>query len=367
MQRALALFRGRRKWLAFASFLILAAALVKLSRDAWISWRGVQARQLSARAATLLDDGYPDEGISLLQRAFQLAPDDPAVLRSLAKTCDLSTRAATRAITLWKKVVASDEATTDDRIELARAKLASADSAGAAEIVRALPDEARLSPNCAEIEAALLREQCRDREADDLLRKTWQSHPDDVECRFKLASSNYFSAFEATQRDAAVRLWEIARSGKPQAAGAMLTLLMGSVKISGDVSEMCRLARQNTRIKAADRMKIMAGCARKTPALTSAIIAEESRRFAGKPPMNRVELYEWLLSLGQGDQILQELSEPVAGTNDVAPAPAWTPIELVFQSRELFLAYCDALILGDKWEAFAGLLRHGKLPIVRLD
>ncbi|HEY2574425.1 MAG TPA: hypothetical protein VGH65_10155, partial [Verrucomicrobiaceae bacterium] len=81
----------------------------------------------------------------------------------------------------------------------------------------------------------------------------------------------------------------------------------------------------------------------------------------------RVELYEWLLSLGQGNQILQELSEPIAGTNDVAPAPAWTPIELVFQSRELFLAYCDALILGDKWESFAGLLRHGKLPIVRLD
>ena len=90
----LAILRGHKMWVAFGLLVFLSGLLVSPVRRIWSGWRAAQARELCERASNLMADGYQDAGISMMRRAYQIAPGDPPMLRTLAKSCDLSTPAA---------------------------------------------------------------------------------------------------------------------------------------------------------------------------------------------------------------------------------------------------------------------------------
>jgi hypothetical protein len=356
----------RKKWF-FWGLLAVGLPLAVPGRRIWSAWRDARARELVSRASGLMDSDHSDAGMSLMWRAYEMAPNDPAVLRTLAKACGLGSEAAIGAVTYWTKLVNSGAATADDQIELAKALLATADATGARKVLAALPAAARRQLNCAELEVALLREEGRDQEADTLLRSVWESRPDDPGCRLNLAKMDALSPFGATRDQAARNLWEIARSNRAEAAEALIVLLGGPQGTIDSVAEIRRIARDNPLIKPADRLRVLGLCATRFPGLAQEIIAEESERFAGKPPVSCVELYEWLARLGDTGRILHDLSEPPSADSSPDPAETRLPTALVFQSRELFLAYGDALILTGQWRLFAGLLQHNDLPVTRID
>ena len=365
--RVVAALGRNKKWVACGLLLVLSAVLFRPGQRIWSGWRTTEARELCNRASSLMAEGHYDEGISMMRRAYQIEPGDPLMLRTLARSCDLKTQAASTAVSFWNKLVDSGAASPDDHIELAKAMLASGDATGAREVLVSLPPQVRRQPNCAEVEAALLREEGRDKDADILLRSVWECHPDDPDCRLKLARADYFSPFDATRDEAAKKLWTIARSREAQAADAVIALLSGPDGGVDAVAEIRQIVRDNPQIKPADRLGILGLCARKFPVLATAIIDEESSRFSGKPPVSCVELYEWLSRLGDSDRILRDLSNPPSKKAPAdAPVPP-VPSSVVFQSRELFLAYGDALILKGHWQVFAGLLQHANLPVTRID
>ena len=69
-------------------------------------------------------------------------------------------------------------------------------------------------------------------------------------------------------------------------------------------------------------------------------------------------------------RILQDLSAaqqvPVT-LSQVGAAPLLEPKDAVLKSRDLFLAYGDALIASKKWNEFATLLARPSLPVERVD
>lgn len=365
--RGFALLRTHKTAAACGFLLLLASLLALPASRAWSAWRAAAARDLCERASSLKAGGHHDECVSMMRRAYQIAPRDPSILRALAKSCDLKSRAAGTAVSFWNKLVDSGAASVDDRIELANAMLATGDIAGSQNMLRSLPQEARAQLNWAEAQAAVLREQGRDEDADVLLRSAWEAHPEDLVCRLNLARADYLSPFDASREEAGKKLWAIARSGVAQAADALLALLSGPDGSLKTVAEILQIVRENEQISTADRLRILGFCADKFPFLAGEIIAEESDRFKGRPLVNCVELYEWLSKLGQSDRILRDLGHsPSRAEHPDVPAGSG-PNPAVFQSRELFLAYGDALIQKGQWRVFADLLQLPNLPISQAD
>lgn len=86
----------------------------------------------------MLTVGDPDEAVAYFQRASSAAPERIDLKRGLAKSLVRAGR-ADEAVKVWAAVVASDEATDADRVELADAQIRAGDWAGAEATLDKIP------------------------------------------------------------------------------------------------------------------------------------------------------------------------------------------------------------------------------------
>lgn len=350
--------------LLIAAMLVLAVTVRGIS--SW--WNMGQARNYCEEAKRLLDNGQTDEGLTLLIQAWRMAPKDAGIMRELAQRLDELPNRASDAVNVWRDVANLPSATADDKVSLTAALVKTASAPAARQILEKLPADVRQRPGCLEIEADLLMIEGRAQESEILLRSALEKSPNDPKARFRLAKLQMNSLFPEIREEARRTLWELSRSGGKVASKALLAL--STQPFSGsEIIDARAIMASNSGISSADRLAILTACAKQQPALADELITEESRRVAGKRPEDCTEFYTWLSDMGQADKILKDLSEhgvAQAGDSSEAGTTASVTIEpkdAVLSSRELFLAFGDALIMKKDWNSFSTLLTQPSLPV----
>ncbi len=342
--------------------------IVKAARGIAAWWTLGQARSYCVEASRLLDNGQTDQGIALLLKAWQMAPEEPGILREIAQRLDELPARASDAAVLWRKVANHPSATAEDSVKLAAALVKTANASAARHVLESLPADVRQRPGSLEIEADLLMIEGREQESEELLRFALEKSPDDPKARTRLAKMQLNSIFNEIRQEARRTLWELSRGGGKMASKAMLAL--STQPLSGsEIMEARAIISSNSGIKSTDRLAILAACARQQPALADELVMEESQRIAGKRPEDCTEYFTWLADMGQADRILQGLSENGNTKTDGSREkgePILTTVEPkaeVLKSRDLFLAFGDALIIKKDWNSFSTLLMRHSLPV----
>ncbi len=357
-----------------AGILLAGVLLVIVVTARWVSawWSMGRARSYQADATRLLDSGEINQGMALLVQAWQLAPQDPDIMRELARRSDKIPERAADAANFWHKIVNGPSATVDDSVSLAAALVKTTKAAAARHVLETLPVEVRQQPRTLEIEADLLMIEGREQESEKLLRIALERSPNDPDARFRLAKMKQTSAFDEIREEARHTLWELSRGGGKLASKALLAL--STQPFSGsEILDVRAILSSSSGINNTDRLAILSACARQQPALADELVLEEAQRVAGKNPEDCAEYYTWLAKMGRAEIILNDLSENKAAKtagSATAPAPAplaFEPKAVVFESRDLFLAYGEALIMKRDWSTFSSLLTRPSLPIENKD
>lgn len=119
-----------RRWKIIGAIALLAVATIGLSGAGILEkWRTRQAKQMAGSAAELFDAGRQREAMVRVQSAWRMRPDEPEVMRAMARILDSS--GDPQSLPVHVKLVASAEASDTDRqnfvrsaVQLGRADLA---------------------------------------------------------------------------------------------------------------------------------------------------------------------------------------------------------------------------------------------------
>ena len=349
----------RRKLIAFMLVVLLLAVVAVCSPWILEKCHREQARAFSSEASRLMEERDFAGAVPLLVKALQKSPQDADVLRHAARACDALANGAHEAVTFWRRLCEGGSATWDDRISLAAALIRAADVPNARRVLAEIPAAERGSLRYVELQAKLMENEGREKDALMALREAWRSHPDDPACQLKLAQLDMNSPFGPIRQKAVDVLWDLARNNPQLAASSLRAIASASQLSLADVKNIREVLAKDEHIDARDRLAILGACLRKFPHLASEFVAAESPRVAGRDPEDCVEFYEWLARLGDADRILHDLAVPGSASPKLKP--------VVMKSRDLFLAFGDALIARSKWQEFSDMLQSGNLPVSTTD
>ncbi len=328
-------------------------------------WESSRPQKIMEESMRLFQKGEADQAMLLLLKLQQRVPNNPAVLRELARRCDEFPGHADDALLFWQRLSKIPGTTEDDRIGLASALVKVGDGPAARTVLDSLSKSTRLLVRCAELEAALLHQAGRDTEASKIMAEAWMRSANEPSSRLKLAQMDFASPFDAVHAEAKRTLWEFARGEGALSINALLTL--ASARLSPtEADEIGGIISHRDDINTANRLKILGFCIQQFPAKKEKIVATEAGRLQALPLEKRGDFYEWLASLGLTGAILRDLSEkepPTATSPHPDASPDIRPRGAVMKSRGLFLAYSDALLKSKKWDAFERLIHQPVVPI----
>jgi len=108
-----------RRWKIIGAITLLAVATIGLSGAGILEkWRTRQAKQMAGSAAELFDAGRQREAMVRVQSAWRMRPDEPEVMRALARMLDSS--GDPQSLPVHAKLVASAEVSDTDRQNFVR-------------------------------------------------------------------------------------------------------------------------------------------------------------------------------------------------------------------------------------------------------
>lgn len=354
----------RRRIVLF--FVVFGIVLAVAASAPWFlaRWKEADARNLASKALKYLDERNYRAAMPLLVQAWQITPNDPGVLRGLGRACDAIPNAAPDAAVFWRRLLDTGKATVDDRISMAASLLKVSNPVSARKVMEAVPEDKRRNRHYAEVLAALLRSEGREKEASDTLREAWRAAPNDPACQLKLAMMNYDSPFDPIREAARKSIWEVARRGGEPGTEALKVITATPELSVSEVPEVRRLLDANKEIDPQTRLRILRGCLQKFPQFTEEFVAQEAPRLQSQKLEDRAEMYEWLARIGDDARIISDLTEPSDPPNAKSPRKLRPE---VMRSRDLFLAYGDALIRANRWKDFRDILDQRELPISSTD
>ncbi|MCE9518292.1 MAG: hypothetical protein K8R87_01790, partial [Verrucomicrobia bacterium] len=213
--------RHRRPWIIIGVIVLALASLLAVRlKERWERSRNQKTMMESTR---LFEKGETERAILLLSKMLQKAPNNPTVLRDLARKFDEFQR-WNDSLGLWERLSKRPEATDDDRIEYAGALLKSGDDSTARKLLESLPATVRQRSRYVELQAILLQQEGRNQEAEKLMVEVWQRTANEPASRLRLAQMGFANLPDAVRGDTARILWEFARDIGPLSIDALVTL-----------------------------------------------------------------------------------------------------------------------------------------------
>ncbi len=355
--------RGRRPWIIISVITLTLASLLTIKLKS--RWDLSRNQITMAESTRLFEKGEIERAILLLSKMLQREPNNPTVLRDLARKFKEFQR-WNDSLGLWERLSKRPEATDDDRIEYAGALIKSGDDSTARKLLESLPSPVRQRTRYVELQAVLLQQEGRNQEAEKMMVEVWQRTANEPSSRLKLAELGFASLPDALRGDAGRILWEFARGSGPLSIDALVTLASFRPKAT-EVEEILKIINSRDDIKAANRFNILRQIIQQIPAMTDGIVNAESKRFENVSLDKRGEFYEWLASLGHSPRIIQDLSEPTSQSSLHEKTSVLRPKKIVFSSGKLFLAYADALIMSRMWDDLGAMLQNSELPLSRVE
>ncbi|CAN5764613.1 hypothetical protein BH11VER1_BH11VER1_29970 [soil metagenome] len=309
-----------------------------------------QASQLIDQAEANLKAGEFDLAYRQLAQAYQKSASEPRVIRLIADCYDQVPGSEEHAVFFRRQLIDKGVATWNDRVALCQAHLRQSDFVAAQEAFTTIPAEVRQETKVRELQASILSLTGHQAEALQILRDTWGAKPEDVQSRVKLAGLDVNSLLIDIRKAALSQLWESARSGGEESSFAMRALIRSDKFNAGNAEELVNLLGKNKSISDRDGYTILDSCLAVAPSLLPEAITVARARVSEDQPGARDYLYQWFSQHNQTDLILKEVTQKEA-----------------LLSRNLLLAYIDALMRTGQLNDIDHLLTQPKLPLSALD
>lgn len=306
-----------------------------------------EAREMMEDAHRLMDRRLQREAAVVAEKAYKMAPEDTEVLRSMAAFVDRGNFKDT--LYFWKKLVAKEDSTVEDRIGLAKAILKDGDAKAFDEIVTAALKEA---PDNAEVlKAARVRNllQGDSEGADAMLERAAKADPNDPLTRYLTAKKETKSAFTEVSDNAWSTLWQLSRGQDDTALLAIRYLLSQEQIRGGSFDELIKLVRTHPGASEAHRLAALEAELKLYPSMKDEILLREAEERAAWPSVELSPFLEWLGKRGEGALVLRMISEEQAKSDP-----------------HLLLPYLVALMDEERWLQIDAILQEeDKLPRIK--
>lgn len=331
--------RNRRLIWTFVA--VVAIGLIALAKPAYRFANGARARWLAGSALKLAEKRDLDKAILQAHAAYQLKPDEPVALRTMARV--LALRHDPNAVRFWQQIAKSPFGTMDDRRSFVESALEQRLIVPAAEETRfLLAKEPASALN--QLLAAKLNALAGDMPASlACAKRAHELDASNEEATLFLASV-LLSSPDSHQEGLRL-LWTI-MDGNSRASLAAVVLAGRQPDLSAAEQERV-IARLNNHPLAthADRLLKLEIELRK-PAQRDALLARAlaESRAAGDEAFRQFAV--WLNTHGEQARTLDAI-----------------PLELALSRKDLFLIYLDALASLKKWSDVGAILAKGGLPL----
>lgn len=323
-----------RKLVIFALLLAIFAlvALIKLGPKAYHWWQRRDTVGLTAQAGVLLRKGDPEGALKILAAAYRGAPNHPEVLRLLGRTLDQVQADPNRCLFFWRRLMELGVATPQDRGAMGAALLRAGRPKDARDLLQSFTAEERTQRRALELESLLLRYEGQLQESDKVLRRAYESDPNDPECRLKLAMLDLTDPFPEVQERALNTIWEVTRTDSPATLGAIQTLAAQPRLTAPQAAELRERIANAPDATESQRYDVLSSYLRVLPLGKERVIEEETERQKGLPAEQTIDFLRWLAKNEENDRILRLL-----------------PKDAAMRNGNLFLIYAHALGSVERW------------------
>lgn len=334
--------RPERLFVGPATIVVLLAGLVVLVVGAWRAkpiyhwFKKRQALELVDEARAAIASREWQRAMRLGLDAYRAKPDEPEVMRFMAKLGSLSADGRETALFFVRQLEAMGEAGIEERRTKVGALIAleRIDEAAAAarELVARHPDDA---------ESQLLASEALSR-AGDLpgairrLERSVELAPDNDRYRFRLGIAKAESAFEDVRTVGRSMLWELGHGQSPSALAALLYLSDSGLVPDGAEEEFIELLENHPEAGERERMHALRWRIALDPERRRTIIDAAIEERRGMALGELLPLIEMLASLGEAETIVTAFG---------AEADA-----LAAESPSMFAHYLNALVALRRWK-----------------
>ena len=335
----------RWTWIAISLF-ILATVLGLNARKIYHGWLDYRSDGAVAKATRLKEGGDYGAAIEAAAGALHKTPNHPGLIRFTAGLLSKEAKDHATAAVLLRRLLATPDATAEDRLSLLECLVRMGDLAGAKEHLAELPADLKEQRRGLEALSAIAALQGDMTGAETLLRRALMKEPDNPECQLRLAILDENQAFESVRPAITDRIWKVAR-GKDETALAAILHLAGSLYTAPrQADELLELVKAHPKAGDSERYTVLSACHRLNPLDTALHVEEEMKRQKGKSPQTLGDFFQWLGSVGHHQKILELM-----------------PKDAALRDSRSMLIYIDALAAAGQWQPLIDLMQQSKLPI----
>jgi len=252
-------------------------------------WSQRQAKQ-SATPQTAGNENAVQTGASSIIAALRASPNDPKILRIWADYLKRNNGPAGDRASALRQVVASAEATTTDRAELACALIAEGKTSEAKIIIDALPESERATVEMLEARATLMDSTGDGKGGDELRREAWSKDVENPESRLKLAVLGLGEFYEENRRQAFNTLWDMAHEPHETALKAAEILAGHEALTKPQAEELLALVEKHPKAVKRHVFVALSGVLRTHPETRGQLIDAEVKKASSYGPEDLINL-----------------------------------------------------------------------------
>lgn len=336
--------RRRWKWFFVLLVLLLVAGCALRPGYRWAkAWRG---RSLAAGAERAMAAGLWPEAAEKIDAAFQMAPQEPSVVRTAARY--YSRVGGREAYDCWKTLLAMPAVSNEERREAVRFGFAvqryDLCEEQIAILLRAEPAHADNLDLAGE-----LAWQKQDRAAalafNDQLRGLDPAHPGGRLLHGRLLAS---SSDETEKAQGRQELLTLGQSAAPTALSALETLANDSTLPPEQIRAVAAALATHPGARIEHRLAAVSLEVRLAPQQRTELIERAIHELGTGSPDAQAALARWLMQMLEPARVLELITLPASLTR-----------------RDLFLVRIDALAAQKEWSEIQRIFIHEKLPLQR--
>lgn len=314
-------------------------------RFAMTALKNAWGRKLATDAQKLIEEEHWESAARVLRDAFVAAPEEPTVMRNMAKFLKLTDGDPQMRLHFLRQLAVHKKASSQDTVEYGEALLAVGEISEARKAYEQLPADEKSKRSGLELQAKILEEQGDNEASLATLRRALESEPGNPECALRLAMLDLRQPFDETRRRAHQAIWEIARRQDATALQA-ITFLAGSKDLAaGEVEELRKVVNAHPKAKDQHRFAVLSAYMKLYPMARQGALDEEVARYQNKSIDETVHLLRWLAAERQFERILA-----ITSKNTVA------------FSADAFPVYAEALSALGRWEELRQMIQANPPP-----
>lgn len=335
----------RRKWIWLGISLIVLAALAFEAKPLYRGLKSWRARHLAAAAEVEIAQERWPEGFAKVQAAYQLAPAEPEVLRTMARFHGLAGRPAVAAA-FWQQLKALHRDEPEDRRRLAEEFLrmgAMGEAQGEIErLLKEQPEDARNLRLAARWSAAGRQWD----QAISFARHAHEVEPTDLEGVLLWGAVRLEAVEPAVREDGAQALLKL--GADPGKAGLQALEALGSKRDlpPATLAKTSTLLKQHPGALEGHRLLALDLDLRLRPAEADTLLDEAVSRYQTAEPAAQRAFGVWL-----------------NGRQEYARTLRVLPMEKAFLRKDLLLVHLDALAAQKRWPEIEAILSRKQVPL----